>query len=78
MYVASMKTKLHSKPRRSMEHTMPIQLAVDNNIVQIHYNIIWQISRKNVLQEAYLGKHLRLSGCTNNTDDAKIYSQRTY
>jgi hypothetical protein len=63
MYVASTMMKLHSKPRRSMKHTMPIQLAVDNNIVQIHWNVIWKIWRKNVLQEAYLGKHLRLSGC---------------
>jgi hypothetical protein len=46
-----------------MKHTMPIQLVVDNNIVQIHCNIVWKISRKNVLQESYLDKHLRLSGC---------------
>ena len=38
-----------NEPRRSMKHTMPIQLTVDNNIVQIHCNIVWKISRKNVL-----------------------------
>jgi hypothetical protein len=63
MYVASTMTKLHSNPRRSMKHTMPIQLVVGNNIVQIQCNIVWKISRKNVLREAYLGKHLSLSGC---------------
>ena len=45
------------------KQTMHIQLAVDNNIVQIHYNIVWKISRKNVLREAYLDKHLSCQAC---------------
>jgi hypothetical protein len=62
MYVDSTMTKLHSKARRRMKHTMPIQLVLHNNIVQIHCNIVWKFSRKNVLREAYLDKHLRLPG----------------
>ena len=41
---------------------MAMQLVVDNNIVQIHCNIVWKNSRKNVLWEAYVSKHLRFSG----------------
>jgi hypothetical protein len=31
------------------KQTMPIQLVVDNNIVQNHCNIVWKILTKNVL-----------------------------
>jgi hypothetical protein len=55
-----------------MKHTMAIQLAVDNNTVQIHCNIVWKFSRKNVLREAYLDKHLRLSGCLRTSRYANI------
>jgi hypothetical protein len=72
MYVASTMTKLHCKGRRRMKHIMLIQLAVDNNTVQNHYNIVWKISRKNVLREAYLDKHLRLSCCLRTSQYANI------
>jgi hypothetical protein len=45
-----------------MKHTMPIQLAVDNNTIQNHCNILWKFLTKHVLREAYLDKHLRFSG----------------
>jgi hypothetical protein len=32
-----------------MKHRMPIQMVVDNNIMQNHCKIVWKISRKNVL-----------------------------
>jgi hypothetical protein len=55
-----------------MKDTMPIQLAVDNNIVQNHCNIVWKISRKNVLREAYLDKHLRFLGCLRTSQYANF------